>query len=296
MISILPNIGNISRVPIRDEFKNEEYDFTPWLKNNLHYIGEKLQLSFTDETDIEVPVGKYSCDVLAHTSNGKTVVIENQFGHADHDHLGKILTYAAGLEADIIIWIAEDFFPEHVTALNWLNSISTENTPSFFAIKIGLIQIGDSKPALDIETIVIPDQWARQVKSARITASKGLRHSPEIDTIVCPCKSEGFNNLFLKEHKWFAITINSIRIPKIKYIAMYESSPVSAINYIGEVEEIRPYKDSGKYEVVLKRPATKLKTPIKLSNEYPYLFPQGPQYTIRRKFEGATKLEDIFPQ
>ena len=58
MISILPNIGNISRVPIRDEFKND--DFTPWLKNNLHYIGEKLQLSFTDETDIEVPVGKYS--------------------------------------------------------------------------------------------------------------------------------------------------------------------------------------------------------------------------------------------
>lgn len=292
----MPNIGKISRVSIRDEFKNEEHDFTPWLKDNLHYIGEKLGLSFDDEVEIEVPVGRYSCDVLAHTFDRRTVVIENQFGHADHDHLGKILTYAAGLDADILIWIAEDFLPEHITALNWLNRIATEDTPSFFAIKIGLIKIENSKPALDIDIIVHPDQWARQVKSTRIKASKGMRGLPEIDTIVCPAQPDGFNKRFLQEDRWYEISLDSSKIPKIKYIAMYEVAPVSAINYIGEVAEIKPYGNTRKYEVILKGPAKKLETPIKLTKEYPTLFPQRSQYTINKLFKGATKLEDIFPQ
>jgi len=168
----LANISKISRISIREEFPDEAQNFTPWLKENLNYIGEKLHLSFTDEVEIEVPVGRYSCDVMAHTTDGQRVVIENQFGNADHDHLGKILTYAAGLEADILIWIAEDFLPEHISALNWLNSITSEETPSFFAIKIGLIKIEDSKPALEVNTIVYPDQWARQVKTSRLSRER----------------------------------------------------------------------------------------------------------------------------
>ena len=177
---MLANIGKITRISIRDEFPDEARNFTPWLKENLHYIGEKLHLSFNDESETEVSVGRYSCDVMAHTTDGQRVVIENQFGHADHDHLGKILTYAAGLEADILIWIAEDFLPEHITALNWLNSITSDDTPSFFAIKIGLIKIDDSKPALEVNTIVHPDQWARQVRTARISrerSGKALKYN-----------------------------------------------------------------------------------------------------------------------
>ncbi|MBC8501594.1 MAG: DUF4268 domain-containing protein, partial [Nitrosopumilus sp.] len=149
----MANISKITRISIRDEFPNEAHNFTPWLKENLHYIGEKLHLSFTGEVETEVEVGKYRCDVLAHTTDGRRVVIENQFGHADHDHFGKILTYAAGLEADVVIWIAEDFWDPHITAINWLNSKTSEETLSFFAIKVGLIKIEDSKPALEV-TIV----------------------------------------------------------------------------------------------------------------------------------------------
>ena len=166
------NISKISRISIREEFPDEARNFTPWLKENLHYIGEKLHLSFTDEVETEISVGRFSCDVMAHTTDGHRVVIENQFGKADHDHLGKILTYAAGLEADILIWIAEDFLPEHITALNWLNSNTSEENPSFFAIKIGLIKIDDSNPALEVNTIVHPDQWARQVKTSRISRER----------------------------------------------------------------------------------------------------------------------------
>jgi len=169
----LANIGKIDRISIKDEFPNEERDFTPWLKENLHYIGEKLNLDFQDDVETEVSVGRYSCDILAHDSDGRRIVIENQFGHADHDHLGKILTYAAGLEADILIWIAEDFLPEHIATLNWLNSIaSEEDSPSFFALKVNLIKIDDSRSALEVNPIVHPDQWTRQEKAARISRER----------------------------------------------------------------------------------------------------------------------------
>jgi len=169
----LPNIGKISRITIRDEFPDEARNFTPWLKDNLHYIGEKLNIDFQDDVETEVSVGRYSCDILAHDSDGRRIVIENQFGHADHDHLGKILTYAAGLEADILIWIAEDFLPEHIATLNWLNSIaSEEDSPSFFALKVNLIKIDDSRSALEVDPIVHPDEWTRQVKTARVSRER----------------------------------------------------------------------------------------------------------------------------
>ena len=163
----MANIGKVSRISIREEFPNEALNFTPWLKENLHYIGEKLNLDFQD-VETEVSVGRFFCDILAHDSEERRIVIENQFGSADHDHLGKILTYAAGLEADILIWIAEDFLPEHITALNWLNSIaSEEDKPSFFALKVNLIKIDDSRAALEVNPVVHPDQWARQIKTER---------------------------------------------------------------------------------------------------------------------------------
>ena len=125
------------------------------------------------------------------------------------------------------------------------------------------------------------------------TKKKGMRKNPEIDTIVCAAREEGFNEVFLTENRWFAITINPIRIPKIKYIAMYEVKPISAIRYVGKVKEIKPYKNSGKYEVILEGPATKIK-PIKLSSENPNLAPQAPRYTIKTLIDKASKLEDIF--
>ena len=100
----MANISKISKIPIREEFPHEAHDFTPWLKENLHYIAEELHLEFRDDVLTEVEVGPYSCDVLAETEDGKKVVIENQFDRADHDHLGKMLTYAAGLNADMLIF------------------------------------------------------------------------------------------------------------------------------------------------------------------------------------------------
>ena len=118
----------------------------------------------------------------------------------------------------------------------------------------------------------------------------------EMDVIVCPAREDGFKEVFLQEHRWFKIRVNPSKIPSIKYLAMYEVGENSSINYIGKVKEIKPYKDSGKYEVVLAEPARKLKAPIKRTKEFPHLAPQGPKYSSYELFEGAKKLEDIFPQ
>lgn len=140
------------------------------------------------------------------------------------------------------------------------------------------------------------DSLTPEIVQIKNSNKNGMRNSPEIDTIVCPAQEDGFNEVFLKEHRWFQIRIHPSKILKIKYLAMYESAPISAINYIGEVKEIKPYKNTGRYEVVLKGPARKLNTPIKLSDDNSNIAPQAPRYTISSLFEGATKLEDIFPQ
>ena len=159
----MANISKISKIPIREEFPHEAHDFTPWLKENLHYIAEELHLEFRDDVLTEVEVGPYFCDVLAETEDGKKVVIENQFDRADHDHLGKMLTYAAGLDADMLIWIAEEFRDEEIETIKWLNSISPEESPVFFAVQIGLIKIGTSESGLNIKIVVQPDKWSKNV-------------------------------------------------------------------------------------------------------------------------------------
>ena len=146
------------------------------------------------------------------------------------------------------------------------------------------------------ELIYHVESESNQLEIQTVTSKakkKGMRGNPEIDTIVCAAQKEGFNDVFLRENRWFKIRISPERIPKIKYIAMYESKPIAAIRYVGKVKEIKPYKNSGKWEVVLEGPATKIK-PIKCPSENPNLAPQGPQYTIKTLIDKASTLEDIF--
>jgi hypothetical protein len=116
---------------------------------------------------------------------------------------------------------------------------------------------------------------------------------PDVDTVVCPPREDGFNEVFLKEKRWFAVKIHPVMIPKVKYVAMYEVKPISAIRYIGKVLEIKPYKNSGKYEIVLDGEPIRI-NPIKLSKENPNLAPQGIKYTTKSLIDKASKLEDIF--
>ncbi len=110
------------------------------------------------------------------------------------------------------------------------------------------------------------------------------------DTIVVPAREEGFKKVFLGENRWHAIRIGAAMKDKIKYIASYEKSPISAITYVAKVKEIRPYKDTGKYEVIFEAPAIKIE-PIKLHDSK--LSPQGPVYIEYEKLKVSKTLDEL---
>lgn len=102
------NLGRLERVELRDIWLSEAADFTPWLarKENLDILGETLGIDLELEAQ-ERPVGPFRADILCKDiGTDRWVLIENQLEQTDHNHLGQLLTYASGLEAVTIVWIA----------------------------------------------------------------------------------------------------------------------------------------------------------------------------------------------
>lgn len=159
----MAELERITGVPVRDVWRDEARDFTPWLGANADLLGEALGLDL-ELVETEVPVGSFSAD--AHfrvSSTGADVVVENMLTPSDHDHLGKLLTYASGIDASHAVLIAERLKPEHASALSWLNKNSRDGI-SFFGIEIAVWRIGDSAPAPHLDVVVKPDQWQRAVQ------------------------------------------------------------------------------------------------------------------------------------
>jgi len=164
------HLGRLEKVDLRDFFKDEAKDFTPWLaqEENLELLGETLGLDIELE-DTEVRIGKFSADIVGlDRSSNRTIIIENQLEKTNHDHLGKIITYGAGRDAGIVIWICKKIQQEHRKGLDYLNDISTEDY-SFFGIEMELWRIGDSEPAPKFNIVVSPNEWSKSVKSATST-------------------------------------------------------------------------------------------------------------------------------
>ncbi len=147
------------QVALREMWPNEAYDFTPWLAEHLDQLGEAVGLSLEPEGQ-EHQVGSFSLDILAgETSTGKTVAIENQLEWSDHGHLGQLLTYAAGCNASIAIWVASDFQHEHAEVLHMLNLWAGANI-TFYAVKVEVFRDssdGNLKPVL--HRVVSPEGW-----------------------------------------------------------------------------------------------------------------------------------------
>ncbi|MBQ6533605.1 MAG: DUF4268 domain-containing protein [Opitutales bacterium] len=120
----------------------------------------------------ESDVGRYSVDILAkETNTERKVVIENQIEPTNHDHLGKVITYAAGYDASLAIWIVRDAKEKHTKAVEWLND-HTDDSIGFFLLEIKVLKIGDSLPAPQFKVIVKPNEWAKAIKSD--SNSRGL--------------------------------------------------------------------------------------------------------------------------
>ena len=160
-------IGKLESVDVRKLWVHEQYDFSAWLAKeaNLSILGETLGISFTD-VETEKFVGSYRCDIVAKDDNNqdKIVIIENQLERSDHDHLGKIITYASGLDASTIIWIVTNARTEHKSAIEWLNNNTISNI-TFFLIELKAYRIGDSLPAPKFEIAEMPNDFVKNANT-----------------------------------------------------------------------------------------------------------------------------------
>lgn len=176
-------LGKLVRIELRDVWMSESSHFTPWLARdeNLLILGETLGLELELEAQ-EKAVGPFRADILCKDIDTNAwVLIENQLERTDHSHLGQLLTYASGLEAVTIVWIAAKFTEEHRSTLDWLNRI-TDETFRFFGVEVELWRIGDSPAAPRFNIVSKPNNWnklvtqaARAIDVAELTDVKALQ-------------------------------------------------------------------------------------------------------------------------
>lgn len=177
------NLGKLVKIELRDIWMSESSHFTPWLarEENLLTLGETLGLELELEAQ-ERAVGPFRADILCKDiGTNAWVLIENQLERTDHSHLGQLLTYASGLEAVTIIWIAARFTEEHRSTLDWLNRI-TDETFRFFGVEVELWRIGDSPAAPRFNIVSKPNNWnklvtqaARAIDETELTGTKALQ-------------------------------------------------------------------------------------------------------------------------
>jgi hypothetical protein len=172
-----PILGTLTRVEARAAWTDEARHFTPWLAANLVVLSEALGLDL-ELVETEVHVGDFSVDIVARDrSSGAQVIIENQLERTDHGHLGQLLTYAAGQDSAMIVWISPAFRDEHRQALDWLNANTGEGR-NFFGVEIELLRIDQSPPAPHFKVVAQPNEWAKATKSSAAGAPSelGLRY------------------------------------------------------------------------------------------------------------------------
>tara|TARA_Y100001960_G_C14646859_1_gene813818 strand:- start:59 stop:1048 length:990 start_codon:yes stop_codon:yes gene_type:complete len=158
-------LGSLERVDLRNFWADEAKDFTPWLakESNLGSLSASLEMELELE-GIEVPVGPFNADIVAKDTNSNSlVVIENQLEKTNHDHLGKTITYASGLNAQVIIWIAKEFKEEHRKAIDYLNEKASPELRCF-AVEIQLLKIGNSFPAPLFKVVASPNEYKGNVE------------------------------------------------------------------------------------------------------------------------------------
>ena len=193
-------LGRLRKIELRNIWQNEANDFTPWLagEENLQLLGDTIGIDLEFESQ-EKDIGPFRADIVClNTADNSFVLIENQLEKTDHTHLGQIMTYAAGLKAVTIVWVARRFTDEHQATIEWLNDVTKENI-NFFGLEIELWQIGDSPTAPKFNIVAKPNEWTKS--------------TPSVSRELSPTKQLQFN--FWRQFREYAIE-NAQRIKPTK--------------------------------------------------------------------------------
>lgn len=150
-------------------------------------------------------------------------------------------------------------------------------------MQIFLTEIYQTLPLVGLRAFEVPQAVIEPIKE---------KTKETKNTVVVPAQEEGFQRVFLGENSWYAIRISGGMLDNIKYIASYQSAPISAITYYAEVKSIEPYGEEGKYKLIFVDRAKKLEKDIKFDLAQGAM--QGPRYTDINKLLKASKMSELF--
>lgn len=237
-------LGKIEKIEdLRTIWKHEAKDFSSWLSQdeNLELLSEAIGIDIVLE-EKESSVGNFSVDIFAlEEGTGRKIIIENQLEDTNHDHLGKIITYASGKGAEVIIWIVKRARDEHRQAVEWLNQHTDENV-GFFLIEIELWKIGDSLPAPMFKIVEQPNDWTKTIKS-----SQGLSDTKMLQLNFWQTFSDyafnkhDFNKEFSKRkaqpQHWYSVTLGKPSY-HLSFLVNTQKNIVSVEIYISGNKEL----------------------------------------------------------
>lgn len=206
-------LGRLTEVDVRELWKHEQYDFSNWLaeEENIELLNDIIGLTLVN-IQKEVYVGAYRCDLVAEDeTTGTTVIIENQLECSNHDHLGKIITYASGLNAKVIVWIVKEAREEHRSAIEWLNN-NTNADLGFFLIELHAYKIGNSDCAPKFEAVEIPNGF---IKNAKTIVEQGELNKSQAERLefwntfnsVIVSRGKPFNVRKANTDHWYDVAI-----------------------------------------------------------------------------------------
>lgn len=248
-MSVVPSLGKLETQDPHSIWEDEAGDFTPWLAQNLDQLGEELGLDLELE-ETEGNVGDFFVDISATVpGRNATVIIENQLAKTDHNHLGQLITYASGKDADIIIWVTTEFRDEHRQALDWLNQ-RTDDSLEFYGVTISVRKIGDSLPAPEFRPVAFPNTWQKETKQTERQVSPQLERRRSlfqalIDELRTVHRFTNSKKANYDGWKWFSINHPGIYISAV----LGTKSPPRIELYLNRDRE----SNKGLFDVLLDR-------------------------------------------
>ena len=259
------NFGKLKRVDLREIWSHEAKDFSVWVAEGggLASLGEKIGIPHISLLGTEVQVGQFKADIYAQDmESGKNIVIENQLEKTDHDHLGKIVTYTAGLDdVTTIVWIFKDMKEEHKAAIDWLNQHTDEDI-SFYAVKIEVWRINDSDPAPEFQVICRPNELIRATKLGK-TQNKQFHFWGDLKAYTIEKGSALFQDL-PKARSYYNILLDGI-----PYDTAHISFNINTMKrilicqiYISDNKDLFKYLEDRKQKI-----EEEVGTPLKWKNE-----------------------------
>lgn len=142
---------------LRKVWPKEDIHFTKWLMEHINLLGKAVGIEDIVVDESESKAGNFRVDICAHEKkSGKKIIIENQLTDTDHDHLGKLITYASNKNADYVIWVVESAYPEHIDAIHWLN-LHVKYKVRFYLCEVNLFSQDDSTFGAAFNVLASPD-------------------------------------------------------------------------------------------------------------------------------------------